>query len=704
MEKPCKQHRLWKRVVFVTVTLVLISTIIFLCKTIFVKEGGFVHITDQLMKIRVKENILSKDGIPLSVKNADNDDKWGSGNYIDIISKEFFNTNKSTWMKITIPDMEWEKPALFVSGHLANFKIYADKKLIHIFDSGEKLDKIKWRWHIIPLDSNIKDEYIIFQIDSIIYPDTITFSAFGEKDNLLNKILKTDIPILASGILFFSIGLFAILLFLKNMKNRIIIAFAAFCIGMGIFVVSDTIMRFMIFDSLVFWRLLYFDSLLMMPVLIAIFVQFTISEKYKKIMKTIWLGHFIFSVLATGATVVFAHYGNLMVIVYAVVIYSIMTITSLITIAIILAKEARKGNEEANIFFTGFLVLALVTIINLLFSLFLKTQAIGVHWGMLVFIIFIGKLLYMRFENTQKQLGDYAENLEEKVHERTSELEEANEELTTTVEQIKNMQNQLITQQKLASLGALTAGIAHEIKNPLNFVNNFAEISVELVEEVKDELETQKTKMDKEVNNEIHYILDNLEENVKKINHHGKRADSIVQSMLLHSRGKSGDFRMININHLLDEYLNLAYHGMRAKDTNFNVTIEKTFDSSLHKINVVPQDISRVFLNLLNNSFYAVNEKSKETNKDFEPMLWATTKATKTGVEISIKDNGTGIPLDVVKEIFNPFFTTKPTGEGTGLGLSISYDIITHEHMGKLQVKTKDGEYTEFIITLPKGK
>ncbi len=269
--------------------------------------------------------------------------------------------------------------------------------------------------------------------------------------------------------------------------------------------------------------------------------------------------------------------------------------------------------------------------------------------------------------------------------------------------ELKETQNQLIQAEKMASLGQLTAGIAHEIKNPLNFINNFSELSIDLSKELLAELESQADKLDPKSVDYIKEILNDLEHNVKKINEHGRRADSIVKGMLLHSRGKAGEKQKTNLNDLLSEYLNLAYHGFRALDSTFNVKMETDFDNSLETINVVPQNISRVFLNIINNGCYSVHEKKKEKKDSFDPMIKVGTKNLGDKVEIRIKDNGKGIPHDVLEKIFNPFFTTKPTGKGTGLGLSLSYDIIVREHQGELKAMSEPGEYAEFVITIPKN-
>ena len=277
-------------------------------------------------------------------------------------------------------------------------------------------------------------------------------------------------------------------------------------------------------------------------------------------------------------------------------------------------------------------------------------------------------------------------------------------EIQDTLLELKSTQAQLIQSAKMASLGELTAGIAHEIQNPLNFVNNFSEVSNELVTEMKDE-------MAKGNYEDANDIANDVQQNLEKINHHGKRAAAIVKGMLQHSRSSSGVKEPTDINALCDECLRLSFHGLRAKDKSFNATIKTDFDESIGKINTVPQDIGRVILNLLTNAFYAVNEKNKSAIENYEPTVSLTTKKIADKVSISISDNGPGIPQNIVDKIFQPFFTTKPTGQGTGLGLSLSFDIITKGHGGELKVETKEGEglsvealaqaVTTFKIILP---
>ncbi|MEO9021097.1 MAG: ATP-binding protein [Ginsengibacter sp.] len=308
-------------------------------------------------------------------------------------------------------------------------------------------------------------------------------------------------------------------------------------------------------------------------------------------------------------------------------------------------------------------------------------------------------------EAQRKWIAAKNDELEKIVDERTTELRREKEEAEKTLNELKSTQAQLVQSEKMASLGELTAGIAHEIQNPLNFVNNFSEVNTDLIDEMKEAID--KGNMD-----EVKEIANDIRDNQQKINHHGKRADAIVKGMLQHSRTNSGQKEPTDINALADEYLRLSYHGLRAKDKSFNATMKTDFDESLSagkggigKINVVAQDIGRVLLNLFNNAFYAIKPPNLLKGENYEPTVWVSTKSihSPSGVSsvlIIVRDNGSGIPKEIINKIFNPFFTTKPTGEGTGLGLSMSYDIIK-VHGGTLEVTTEEGEFTEFKISLP---
>jgi signal transduction histidine kinase len=325
-------------------------------------------------------------------------------------------------------------------------------------------------------------------------------------------------------------------------------------------------------------------------------------------------------------------------------------------------------------------------------------------------LLFIGSIWgFIAFRS--RQLIRERKILAHKVAIRTHELKEANEELSQQKEEIASQrdqvahtltelqatQAQLIQKEKMASLGELTAGIAHEIQNPLNFVNNFSEVSAELVDELEEEATAGNTE-------EVLSITADLKQNLEKIHHHGKKADSIVKGMLQHSRSSSGEKQLTDINKLVEEYLHLAYHGLRAKDKDFNAEFKLELDPTVGKVEVVPQEIGRVLLNLFNNAFYATGQKKSQLNgkaDSYQPEVRVSTSQQDGKILICVHDNGTGIPETIKGKIFQPFFTTKPTGEGTGLGLSLSYDIITKGHAGELTVDSKEGEYTTIILHLP---
>ena len=299
-----------------------------------------------------------------------------------------------------------------------------------------------------------------------------------------------------------------------------------------------------------------------------------------------------------------------------------------------------------------------------------------------------------RIEKDRNTLSIMLQESIEDLQKKSLVIEDANKTLTQTLEELKATQVQLIQSEKMASLGELTAGIAHEIQNPLNFVNNFSEVSNELIDEMTEQLEKGNAEEAKAIANEVKMSLE-------KINLHGKRADGIEKSMLQHSRTSSGKKEPTDINVLADEYLRLAYHGLRAKDKSFNAAIKTDYDENIGLIKIISQDIGRVILNLITNAFYAVMEKKKLYQNGYEPTVTVSTKKIDNKIIVEVKDNGTGIPQKAIDKIFQPFFTTKPTGQGTGLGLSLSYDIVTKGHGGEIKVETKEGESTAFSVILP---
>lgn len=321
-----------------------------------------------------------------------------------------------------------------------------------------------------------------------------------------------------------------------------------------------------------------------------------------------------------------------------------------------------------------------------------EKEAIQTRIRVYVLLTVVGVLLLLSiifYRNyRQKQKANHL------LHGQKEQIENQRDNLGKALQELKNTQSQLVQREKMASLGELTAGIAHEIQNPLNFVNNFSEVSTELLDEMDVEL-------DKGDIAEAKSIAADLKQNLEKINHHGKRADFIVKGMLQHSRTSTGERELTNINTLADEFLKLSYHGLRAKDKNFNAELITNFDEKLPKVNIAAQDIGRVLLNLFNNAFYAVNEKKKTAGDDYKPEVTVSTSSTSKEIQIKVKDNGNGIPDAIKDKIMQPFFTTKPTGEGTGLGLSLSYDIVVKGQGGSIEVDTKEREFTGITVKLP---
>ena len=381
----------------------------------------------------------------------------------------------------------------------------------------------------------------------------------------------------------------------------------------------------------------------------------------------------------------------------------------IVYIAIIrISSRSLKTNRVAGLLFLSASALSLLywivfflNTIEVLKGVFIQYSPLVIMLNPVVLAIYLGynfgkrsELLRLNLERIQilssekeALLSQQNKTLEQQVAKRTRELQ-------NSLEELKSTQAQLIQSEKMASLGELTAGIAHEIQNPLNFVNNFSEVSRELLEEMIDELKNGDTE-------EVDAIAQDVIQNLEKILHHGKRADSIVKGMLQHSNSGEGKKEPTDINALADEYLRLAFHGLRAKDKSFNAIMETDFDTSLEKMNLVPQDIGRVLLNLLTNAFHAVSERKQQEGQEYEPTVWVKTQKAGRAVEILVCDNGGGIPEAIRGKVFQPFFTTKPTGEGTGLGLSMSFDIISKGHGGEILVESVEGKGSEFTIKLP---
>jgi len=486
----------------------------------------------------------------------------------------------------------------------------------------------------------------------------------------------------------------------RNEKNLRLIAFCASCFALGIYFIARENAERISYDRYTVYNIgaaLFVETaLIIIPFLLAKIFKRKLSRPLKFFLVIILIA-FISDFFVSTTT------GNILI---GICVLSIIVIC---IYYIISSWKKLKGAQWAivtglllSLFFVLLLFFFIIVYKNITlqyFFLFLTGFSLSFPLSLLVYVAMRFKQYIKEVEQNAKRVVQLSEEkkedainqqkiLQEEVNRQTSEIR-------TTLDNLKSTQSQLIQSEKMASLGELTAGIAHEIQNPLNFVNNFSEVNSELIEELKGEWSMVNGEK-KEVGEEL---INDIQQNTEKILHHGKRADAIVKSMLQHSRQSSGNKEPTDINALCDEYLRLSYHGLRAKDKGFNAEIKTDFDPSIEKINIVSQDIGRVLLNLFNNAFYAVNQQKIKNPVSYEPTVSVTTKKSENSVFITVSDNGGGIPDSIKEKIFQPFFTTKPTGSGTGLGLSLSYDIIK-AHGGKIKVESREDEGTTFIIEL----
>ena len=505
----------------------------------------------------------------------------------------------------------------------------------------------------------------------------------------------------------------------RNEKNLRLIAICATCFALAVFFLIKintegiSYTRSTIYGSAagIFLQIAF----IIIPLLVAKIFKRKVSQPLKIFLFILFAAFFFSGIFVSGTA------SSIITAIY------VLSITVICLYFIISSWKKLKGAQWAIV--AGLLLSLFFILLTFLLMLFYPNSG-GTIYPFLLITGFelsfpLSLLVYvaMRFKEYIKEVEQNAKQVlrlseEKKEHALNQQKilqEEVNRqtsEIRTTLNNLKSTQSQLIQSAKMASLGELTAGIAHEIQNPLNFVNNFSDVNTELIDELNAERLKPNAERDEQLENEI---LNDIKENEQKINHHGKRADAIVKGMLQHSRQSSGHKEPTDINALADEYLRLSYHGLRAKDKTFNAEMKTEFDGSVGKVNLIPQDIGRVLLNLFNNAFYAVSERQKAVSKrrkaegeklkaesDYEPTVSVSTMSCDGKVQIIVKDNGNGIPQNIVDKIFQPFFTTKPTGEGTGLGLSLAYDIIK-AHGGTLKVESKDGEGSEFLIQLPVG-
>ena len=509
------------------------------------------------------------------------------------------------------------------------------------------------------------------------------------------------------GGVFFTIGLLHLILYWYNRSkiyNRtfaitLFMATVHFVTGYYMFSTSD----------MIYSENLQYIYVISIAIFIVMLSHTVIDYIYQPKSVLIWLCSTIY--LVSSGFVMFSK-GS----VWLVYIYYASSILLYIETLRLTFKAKKKGNKDAQALLISFIVLVTLLIIRVLIVSDIIVLTSKNNWINLFMIAFylcvplsLSILIAKGIAKTEVALKNKLKEVETLSSEKQQILANQNETLerqvTERTAELKASQAQLIQSEKLASLGELTAGIAHEIQNPLNFVNNFSELSVELISELKEERSKEHGKRDEELENEL---LNDLARNQEKINLHGKRASSIVKGMLEHSRASTGVKELTDINQLADEYLRLSYHGMRAKDKSFQADYKLIADENLPKINVIPQDMGRVLLNLMNNAFYAVNQRNTvealhatSQSSQYQPTVTISTHQSVNHIIIKIQDNGTGMPESVKTKIFQPFFTTKPTGEGTGLGLSLAYDIVTKGHGGTIEVESMEGEGTTFTVKLP---
>ncbi len=499
------------------------------------------------------------------------------------------------------------------------------------------------------------------------------------------------------------------LLFFQNRNEKNLLLFALASTFLTIFLISTTLINYIgaaFLDLSYNWYWINFNFGPLGLTFFFITFPFILAQVFNrrvfKILKTIFI---LFLLIEANSIVLIYDFDEK----FSIIVSLIFVLSILISCIYYLFSSWKtlQGPQWAIVIGLMLMLFFCLLLITIQIILLEKPSQISSLILSLMYLSFpISMMVYvsMRFKEIIKEVRENAmqvvqmseEKKEQAINQQKILQEEVNRqtaEIRTTLDNLKSTQHQLIQSEKMASLGELTAGIAHEIQNPLNFVNNFSEVSTELVDEMNEEIKKGNLE-------DATAIAADLKQNLEKINHHGKRAGDIVKGMLQHSRSSSGQKEPTDINGLADEYLRLAYHGLRAKDKSFNATMKTEFDESIGKINIISQDIGRVILNLITNAFYVVNEKKKSGIENFEPTVSVSTKKVNGSIEIKVADNGNGIPPKILDKIFQPFFTTKPTGQGTGLGLSLSYDIVK-AHGGELKVETKEGEGSEFVISLP---
>ncbi len=654
------------------------------------------------------------------------------------------------WLRTRLPRALPANAVVFVPSVLFSFEAYVGDARVYRYgpmQEGEAVRFSGYRGHLIPLPAGAGGRLLSFRIFSP-RPDHIGLFAapyLGSEGEVLRLALREGIDQAIIGLLFLVVGVLSLLVYLRRRREAHALqplSFGLFTLAMGFALVGDSFARRLFVPAPVVWYYLTNLGLFAFPVGILVFFEQVVGPGYRSVIRRLWQLHLAFAALALLLDVS----GVVMMAGLRRIFFGLLMLTTLVmVVGGIMALG--KGRREARAFGAGVLVAAVAGLHDILFLGF--GLALGrpqyTAWGMLVFV---GCMLYILersfFDNLRRlraysaeleaqsgelrtayaRLEEHSTTLEEKVEARTQELSQKNDELAEkndrlaeALARLKATQEQLVLREKMASLGQLTAGIAHEIKNPLNFVNNFAQLAVELADELREALEARRgddagasvpagssgeaPAAGPGAETDVETVLADLRESTEKVYFHGRRADEIVRSMMLHARGSDQAPQPTDLHALLDEYVGLAYHGMRTQHPGFVAALERDYAPDVGDVTLVPPEVGRVLLNLLDNAFYAVRERAAEAGDAYRPTVSIRTRRAGASVEIRIEDNGPGIPAALKDRIFEPFFTTKPAGSGTGLGLSLSYDIVTQRHGGTLSVESEADAGAAFVVCLP---
>ena len=641
------------------------------------------------------------DGTPIWIKNSKSD-AW---QFTERLYKPAGDVQDYLWLRKQLPDILPAEPSLAVRYLWMEVEMYIEDELFYRsgnmeYNYSDRYEGVRYHQVELPRDAAGRTIYLRISSGFSGYIGIAPAKVYvGNQRSLVRYSIRKDLLSLIIGFIILNAGVVIFLLLLlskRGRENKALLFYTglfAICYGMN-YVISHLLFYFFVQNVI----LIYFlkSLFLLFPVgLLGLFQcilgkgPWQIIKWMKYIHLWLWVGFMAFDIFQIEAYFTFTP-----------VLFSALAI-SLSAMGFTVIPAIRKNQSESRILGVAMLVSVIPGLFDTIFQgIFIANDVPTLSpWGSLLCMFALVYLLDRRFSrNTQqlrkahKLLETYSSSLEQRVESRTVELQEKNQELQKTLEDLKKAQNQLIQTEKLASLGQLTAGIAHEIKNPLNFVNNFASLSVELADELT---EAVKNKEDFEL------ILEDLKMNAANIAKHGQRADRIVHSMMEHARSGSREMRSVMLNKLVEEYVNLAFHGMRAQKKAINVSIVRNYDDCIKEIMAVPQEIGRVMINLCSNAFDAMREKISESENNYKPVLQIITKCNGKFAEVYVKDNGGGISVEQQNKIFEPFFTTKPSGVGTGLGLSLSYDIIVMGHNGEFEITNTGSSGTEFVFRLP---